>query len=319
MRHARVRCDDNPEGSYYHLINHTVGNWSDLPFGEVEKETFVALLKKLTAFYAIEVFGFCVMGNHFHLMIWVPHDLPDEAEALRRFTEAYPKEAPPTPGSPELLQLRRRMRDFSDFAKQLQMQFTSWFNRTRPSKRRGTLWVDRFKSLVVEGTREHAAVWNCLAYVEMNPVAAGMANDPSDYRFSSWGQACGSGKHPFQENFIRHLRRTMPAEFGELDDNAMEARFRAKLAAMTALEHGGDLEDAESAAEDAQADPDLLTRIRRRRRYWIDGVAIGGKAFVQKIRVRCFGGDPDAPPRFGRAETADGDVLYSMRRPSLAP
>ena len=82
----------------------------------------------------------------------------------------------------------RRMHDLSEFMKSLLERFTKWFNRMH--SRSGTLWEDRFKSVIVEsGT----AARTIAAYIDLNPVRAGMVNDPADYRWSSYGEAVGGG------------------------------------------------------------------------------------------------------------------------------
>ena len=48
--------------------------------------------------------------------------------------------------------------------------------------RSGTLWEGRFKSSPIESNRYLLA---CCRYVEMNPVAAGLCDDPADYPWSS--------------------------------------------------------------------------------------------------------------------------------------
>ncbi len=83
----------------------------------------------------------------------------------------------------------KRMYDLSEFMKTLLQRFTRWFNRTH--KRSGTLWEDRFKSVIVEsGT----AARTMAAYIDLNPVRAGMVEDPADYRWSSYGEAVGGGR-----------------------------------------------------------------------------------------------------------------------------
>ena len=82
----------------------------------------------------------------------------------------------------------RRMHDLSEFMKSLLERFTKWFNRTH--SRSGTLWEDRFKSVIVEsGT----AARTMAAYIDLNPVRAGMVADPAEYRWSSYGEAVGGG------------------------------------------------------------------------------------------------------------------------------
>ena len=80
----------------------------------------------------------------------------------------------------------RRMHDLSEFMKSLLERFTKWFNRKHG--RSGTLWEDRFKSVIVEsGT----AARTIAAYIDLNPVRAGIVKDPADYRWSSYGEAIG--------------------------------------------------------------------------------------------------------------------------------
>ena len=73
--------------------------------------------------------------------------------------------------------------------KSLLERFTKWFNRTH--SRSGTLWEDRFKSMIVESG---VAARTMAAYIDLNPVRAGMVKDPADYRWSSYGEAVGGGK-----------------------------------------------------------------------------------------------------------------------------
>jgi putative transposase len=66
--------------------------------------------------------------------------------------------------------------------------YVRYFNHTY--KRTGTLWEGRFKSCVVDA-EDYLLV--CQRYIELNPVRAGMVNDPSDYLWSSY-RANGLGQ-----------------------------------------------------------------------------------------------------------------------------
>ena len=81
-----------------------------------------------------------------------------------------------------------RMHNLSEFMKTLLQRFTRWFNRTH--KRSGTLWEERFKSVIVESG---IAARTMAAYIDLNPVRAGMVADPAEYRWSSYGEAVGGG------------------------------------------------------------------------------------------------------------------------------
>ena len=118
-----------------------------------------------------------------------------------------------------------RMGDLRQFMKSLKQQFTEWFNKVH--EREGTLWESRYRSVIVEGgvpveeghegdggarvecvsevgkgggngekTREvpgyevmSDAARIVAAYIDLNPVRAGMVEDPADYRWSSYGAA----------------------------------------------------------------------------------------------------------------------------------
>lgn len=49
--------------------------------------------------------------------------------------------------------------------------------------RSGALFEDRFKSSLVQ---DNEYLINCLRYIELNPVRAGIVSDPGDYRWSSY-------------------------------------------------------------------------------------------------------------------------------------
>ncbi len=80
------------------------------------------------------------------------------------------------------------MHSLSEYMKTLLHRFTCWFNREH--HRTGTLWEQRFKSVIVESG---VAVRTIAAYIDLNPVRAGMVSDPADYRWSGYGEAVGGG------------------------------------------------------------------------------------------------------------------------------
>ena len=53
-----------------------------------------------------------------------------------------------------------------------------------PYPQRGILWADRFKHTLLGDSR---AVWQCVKYIQMNPVRARIVSNPADYRFCSYG------------------------------------------------------------------------------------------------------------------------------------
>ena len=79
-----------------------------------------------------------------------------------------------------------RMYDLSKFMKTLLQRFTRWHSSR--AKRCGNLWEETFKSVVVEGGLASKTI---AAYIDLNPVRAGMEQDPAEYRWSSYGEGMG--------------------------------------------------------------------------------------------------------------------------------
>jgi REP-associated tyrosine transposase len=67
-------------------------------------------------------------------------------------------------------------------------RYVRYFN--REYRRTGTLWEGRFKASLVQSENYLLA---CQRYIELNPIRAGMVEDPADYRWSSY-QAHALGK-----------------------------------------------------------------------------------------------------------------------------
>ena len=284
MRMARIRYDR--EMSYYHLMNRVAGEAGHYPFGPAEKEKLFQLALEVSRFHSLDLLSVTIMGNHWHVVCAAPADPPSREEVMANWRSAR------APGLPEpnwedpktVAKLAARMRDISCFAKELQQRFTRWYNRTRPSRRRGGLWADRFHSVLLE---KDTALWDCLTYVEMNPVRAGLAESPGDYRFCSWGRMSGSGTHPFAANLVRHLRQHLGDQAATWSDDRVMAELAANLARIAAGERGEDSETIFAAEAEARTgrDPFLLT-VRRRVRYWSDGALIGSELFVREMAAK---------------------------------
>ena len=199
MRTARIRLDQW-DTTYYHCINRVAGTPEYFPFGDVEKEHMFKLLERLTIFYCVDIISFVVMSNHIHLICAANPGLPPLEEVRRRWRAFNdPDVHEPlweTPGTYE--RVAARMRDISCLMKDLQQRFTQWFNRTRPSKRRGFLWSGRFVSNILE---KGEALWSCLKYVENNPVRGEDLRQGRGLPFLDLGKASRKRVPSFLEEF----------------------------------------------------------------------------------------------------------------------
>jgi hypothetical protein len=82
------------------------------------------------------------------------------------------------------------MLDFKNFIvmKEIKQTFSWYYNQRH--NRRGTLWGERFKSVMVE---RGETLINCLAYIDLNPIRADIVERPEDYRWNSLGYHIQTG------------------------------------------------------------------------------------------------------------------------------
>jgi len=318
------------EDCYYHAYNRLAGRKDEHPFTDADREHGMKLLLDLSRYYLIEVISAAWMGNHWHVVCFAPCELPtlkEIEERHNRFWEPKNKLVPPTLRKPLLDAERdpegcelagRNMIDLSHFMGVFGQRYTIYYNKAH--ERRGALWADRFKSTILD---QRQAVWNCVKYVELNPVRAGLVEDPADYRFSTWGWFNGSGKHMFGENFVRHLRQSMCwVDTAGWSDDEIVREFRGDLARTITSEQleaadvaGPEAEEiVQEAVEKAKRGESMPVRFLRRTRHWVDGGIIGSKAFVRD--VGCEFGDRTRimKKRLSRGSTAEGGVLYCFKR-----
>jgi REP element-mobilizing transposase RayT len=197
MRQARLTAEEGKDG-LYHCMSRVVGG--DFLLGEKEKEFFVRWMWRLAAFLQIEVLDYVIMSNHYHQLVRVPGvvKLSDD-QLLKRLKAYYGEESLEAMlfadaremGEKAVLPLRRRhlkrMGNISEFEKVLKQGFSSWYNRRH--NRRGTLWMERFKSVLVEDSLEARGIM--ATYIDLNPVRAEMVEDPKNYRHCGYGAAMG--------------------------------------------------------------------------------------------------------------------------------
>jgi hypothetical protein len=310
MRTARVKPKG---GTYYHIVNRVAGEPGWFPFGDVERQKFVELVKKFSNLFAVEVLAYQAMGNHYHILCHVPVGRLSVAEAVARHNAFYEGiKDPIDPESQDAATLPDRLRDVSGFVGLIQQCFAVWFNRTRPNVRRGGLWASRFKSVIIEGGD---VLLTCLCYVELNCVRAGLATDPADYRFGSWGAWAGTGCHPFWENFFRHIRLCLGVPAQGWTDNDIRDFLRAELARRRASDNPlASPQSIAAAVAEAKCPVGLLMTTERRCRYWADGLIIGSKTFVLETAAAFRSADELTRHRLLVLRSSEDARCYAYRR-----
>ncbi|WP_395748834.1 transposase [Prosthecobacter sp.] len=295
-----------PLESYcYHVMSRTCGG--EVFFDEVEKEALRRVIWRMAEFSGIKVLTYCLMGNHFHLLAEVPHRVTwlqrfegadGEAKLLEHLSILYSRayvgllrdeladlreRGMTVLAEQRVAALKKRFCDLSLFVKEVKERFSRWFNKRRG--RRGTLWMDRFKSVLVEGKGE--PLRTMAAYIDLNPVRAGLVKDPKDYRWCGYAEALG-GSRRAQRGLCKALGKPVD---GWRSAGAAEA-YRCLL-----HDEGREVKDAQNenvvrrgvTVESARAvlkekgklSPAELVRLRVR--HFTDGVVLGSREFVEGI------------------------------------
>ena len=310
MRQARIKPEETD--CFVHAYNRAAGHLGDYPFQDAHKEFFINFLRKLARLYTVEPLAYQVMGNHFHLLLYVPAGLLSVEAAVERFHAYHEGKKLILATSPKAEELPSKLRDISSFMKDLQQGFTRWFNRSGAVPRRGHLWQERFKSTLLEGGR---ATWDCWKYIEMNPVRAHMVQDAADYRFSSYGAWCGKGDHPFVDSAVKLLLPRLQGLLPVMDMAGVHKELRKEFARFTAQEKK--LEPAEIVRQIRSAEKQKFTTcLDRRVRYWVDGLVIGSDIFVRTIVGRARGQLAVQKRRLVRAVAMNEPLNDSALRPS---
>lgn len=295
MRTARIV----EEGAgYYHLISRVVGR--EFVFhSDEERERFRLTLRAVEAFSGTQVLTWVIMSNHFHVQLYVPERQEvSDGELARRMRFLY-RGGKVDAFMAELESLRRagqedtaermkapyvkRMYCLADFMKTLKQRVSISYNRRHG--RVGTLWEDRYKSVLLEG--ECGALQAVAAYIDLNPVRAGLVSDPKDYRYSGYGEAVGGSK--LARAGLAHAVsgggewEVVSGEYRQLLYVKGEARGMKEDG--SAVRPGFSEEQVETvvAKKGRLSLPEVL---RCRVRYFTDGLVLGRKVYVEEAFCR---------------------------------
>lgn len=175
-------------------------------------QLFLDLLYDYARKFDVAVHAYVLMTNHFHLLVTPQTD----------------------DGLPQMMQAvgRRYVRHFND-----------------SHQRSGTLWEGRYKSTLIQTDRY---LLTCMAYIDLNPVRAGMVASPRDYPWSSYGHYSGQridklvSPHPLFWG-LGNTPFAREAAYAELVRSGVELVHRSALT--DSCLHGWPLGDADFVKE----------------------------------------------------------------------
>ena len=203
MTYARktlVSLNDTP---YYHVVARCVRRawlWGYDEYAGRDyshrKEWVLERLAQLTSIFTIDICAYAVMSNHYHLVVYVDQarsQALSRGQVVERWTQLF--RAPPfverwssgkaTQAERQLAELtidkwRKRLCDLSWFMKCLNEYLARRANIEDNCD--GRFWQGRFRS---QALLDEAGILTAMAYVDLNPVRAGIASTPEDSAFTS--------------------------------------------------------------------------------------------------------------------------------------
>jgi putative transposase len=130
---------------YPHHVIQRGNNRQPIFASAADYKALLALLEESAKKFDVAVHAYVLMSNHFHLLA-----TPQTAEGLPKMMQAVGR------------------------------SYVRYFNDAQG--RSGTLWEGRYKSSVIQSERYLLA---CMAYIDLNPLRAGLVAAPQDYPWSS--------------------------------------------------------------------------------------------------------------------------------------
>ena len=198
MTVARSQLVDVNVTPWYHVISKTVRGASLLGQGQEDRKQWIQdRLEELSRVFAVEIAGFAVLDNHLHVLVRLCPELAStwtDEEVVRRWADVFPPRGPDRApleitqawldeklGDAEFVaRTRLRLADLGWFMKCLKEPLARRAN--REDNCRGAFWQGRYKSIAI--LDDEALLATC-AYIDLNPVAAGIASTPEASPYTS--------------------------------------------------------------------------------------------------------------------------------------
>ncbi len=168
------RKDEFFQGGYYHIYNRGAGKMNI--FANEENYLYmVRLIKKHAVKWKIGIVCYCLMPNHYHLLLWQGSEVP-----------------------------------VSKFINSTFISYTQAFNNQQ--KRTGTLFEGRFKHRRVE---KQEYLLHLMRYIHANPVVAGIVKKSEDWKFSDYSYWTDNSLTSRKVNLEEHSNSEVKSAIGK--------------------------------------------------------------------------------------------------------
>ena len=244
MTRARYQQVSLGETPYYHCICRCVrraflcgrDHYSGQDY-EHRRQWVVERLAMLVDVFAIDLCAYAVMSNHYHVVLRVDRDRAESwtqrevAEhwmrlfsgplLVQRWLRDETGEAETLKALEIVEAWRSRLYDLGWFMRCLNEHLARRANEEDGCK--GRFWEGRYKS---QALLDEKALLSCMAYVDLNPVRAGMAATPETSDYTSLQQRSRAVQNKSSIEKVPTLLPLVDAEHIESDDSTTICRMR---------------------------------------------------------------------------------------------
>jgi len=200
---------------YHYHLTHRCHNRSFLLQRAIDRKVYREMLRQRLKDFRTPLLAYCITSNHVHLLV--------------------------TAGTEDRI---------SRFMESLEGDFAQYYNLRK--KRSGAFWGGRFHATAIE---DQSHLWQCMIYIELNMVRAGLVRHPAEWPWCSYAELMGERKR-----YRLVDRDHLATAFGHHPDTpAFKSAYR----------HG--IEQV------------ILARAFARQAKWTESLAIGSEAYVDHM------------------------------------
>jgi putative transposase len=228
MTYPRSHLID-PNGGVYHVCSRCVRRaflcGTDKQSGynfDHRRQWIEDRILMLSKIFAIDIFGYAVMSNHYHIVLQLVSTQSNtwtDLEVVERWMRLNPRKNEESIirdlrqaailGSPERLAvLRERLGSLSWFMRYLNEPLARLANREDRCK--GRFWEGRFRS---QRLLDEHAILACMIYVDLNPIRAGMTDDATTADHTSLANRITDHKRQETMSVIGNPTAPLPFSF----------------------------------------------------------------------------------------------------------
>lgn len=196
-------------------VTHRCHNRSFLLRFGLDRTEYVKRLRAALHQFPVDLLCFCITSNHTHLLLTSEH--PTGISALMQ---------------------------------KLEGEFAEYYNLRK--RRAGAFWGDRFHCTMIDsGTY----LWNCMAYIELNMVRAGVVMHPADWPWCSYHELMGR-----RQRYRLVARERLLERLGGCDARAFEDNYKAVI-------------ERKLGAGEVQ-----------RESFWTESIAVGTEMLIRRVQ-----------------------------------